>query len=144
MSDATYLVATDEIAQTLKKFDPGELLEVINGLKQLIKQSSSQAREVLANNPDLAYSMVQALLLMGLIDEKVIQDAMEEAQHQLNGPAVSQKPDGPVRSSEDKLKGLDPAQAKMIQSVLSLTEENIAQLPAEQQNAIRDLKRQYG
>lgn len=111
-------------------------------------QNSAQAREVLEKNPDLTFAIVQSMLLMGLVDENVVQTVMKAPSHP---PATTASPSpspapiapAPVQSLDDRLNALPAEQAQMIRQVLALTEEQVQMLPAEQQSYIRSIKDTY-
>lgn len=75
--------AADSISKTLSKMTPGQLLEVIVNLKVLYSSKSklqvlsqanpTQARELLTQNPQLSYAILQCLLKLNLVDANVIQ-----------------------------------------------------------------------
>lgn len=140
MSKVTQLVAPDAISQTLEKYQPPQLLEVIRGLKPLMAQNPAQAREVLEKNQDLTFAIVQSMLLMGLVDEHVVQSVMQNA---TPAPAPAAAPAPAKQSLEDRLNALPAEQATMIRQVLALTEEQVQMLPADQQTYIRTIKNTY-
>ena len=67
---------TDSISRTLSAFPPAELLQVISQLKAIATSSPDQARNLLVSSPQLAYAVVQAMLLMGIIDAPTLQSIM--------------------------------------------------------------------
>lgn len=144
--DERQLVAPDAVSQNLDKYKPSQLLEVIEGLKPLLAKDPEQARALLEQNPDLAYAVLQAMFLMGLVDENVIEEAMKASNINSNqAPPPQEESDvvGQPKSTEDKLKGLDSQQAEMIRAVLQLTEEQIRLLPGDQQQQVRNLRQMY-
>lgn len=138
MSKVTQLVAPDAISQTLEKYQPPQLLEVIRGLKPLMAQNPAQAREVLEKNQDLTFAIVQSMLLMGLVDEHVVQSVMQNST-----PTPAPAPVPAKQTLEERLSALPNEQATMIRQVLALTEEQVQMLPADQQTYIRTIKSTY-
>ncbi|KAM9902215.1 hypothetical protein OXX69_008401 [Metschnikowia pulcherrima] len=68
----------DKINETLSQISPPQLIELIANLKSILASSdSARAAEVFRLSPNLAAAATQALLLMGFIDEEVIQEAMK-------------------------------------------------------------------
>ncbi|QBM88281.1 cleavage stimulation factor subunit 2 [Metschnikowia aff. pulcherrima] len=68
----------DKINETLSQISPPQLIELIANLKSILASSDSvRAAEVFRLSPNLAAAATQALLLMGFIDEEVIQEAMK-------------------------------------------------------------------
>lgn len=68
----------DKINQTLSQIPPAQLVELIANLKNILGSSNAaRAADVFQISPALAPTAAQALLLMGLIDEEVIQEALK-------------------------------------------------------------------
>lgn len=69
---------SDKINQTLSQIPPAQLVELIANLKNILGSSNAaRAADVFQISPALAPTAAQALLLMGLIDEEVIQEALK-------------------------------------------------------------------
>lgn len=159
MSTTLEAPANDSLSQTLAKFKPEDLLNVLSGLKKVVDQDPQQARGMLEANQDLAYSVLQAEILMGLINDSVIseqiekfqaqaqansdeqttQQAAQQATQQTTQPPPQTAPSQPV----DKLAGMGPEQRAFINQLLSITDEQLALLPPEQQEQVKALKKQY-
>lgn len=151
------LVVNDNISRTLSQFPPSQLLEVIKNMKLLTSQNPVKASEILHANFHMTYSLLQALLLMGLVDKDVVAQAVQgqpapaSSNHHnyyetpppppppppppQGQPQVSQKVTPPLPS--------DPQQAAMIQQVLALTDEQINSLQPQEKNAIIAIREQY-
>ncbi|CAK9783169.1 RNA-binding domain-containing protein [Cutaneotrichosporon oleaginosum] len=65
--------ATDAISKTLAEVNPGQMQEVMAGMKALITTQPDEARRLLAAKPQLAYAIFQAMLLMNIVDASVLQ-----------------------------------------------------------------------
>ncbi|KAL1406122.1 Cleavage stimulation factor subunit 2 tau [Vanrija albida] len=65
--------ATDAISETLGRLQPGELQEVMAGMKTLITTQPDKARELLTSQPQLTYALFQAMLLLKVVDDSVLQ-----------------------------------------------------------------------
>ncbi|CAD6587555.1 MAG: hypothetical protein TREMPRED_004782 [Tremellales sp. Tagirdzhanova-0007] len=65
--------ATDAITKTLAAISPGQMQDVMAGMKTLIATQPDQARQLLAGKPQLAYALFQAMLLMNIVDPSVLQ-----------------------------------------------------------------------
>lgn len=167
MSTTLEAPANDSLSQTLAKFKPEDLLNVLSGLKKVVDQDPQQAQGMLEANQDLAYSVLQAEILMGLINDSVISEQIEKfkAQAQANSDeqttqqeaqqtaqqtaqqaapqaapaAPSAAPSQPV----DKFAGMGPEQRAFIMQLLAITDEQLALLPPEQQEQVKALKMQY-
>ncbi|BEJ11819.1 hypothetical protein CspHIS471_0202790 [Cutaneotrichosporon sp. HIS471] len=65
--------ATDAISKTLAEVNPGQMQEVMAGMKALITTQPDEARRLLTAKPQLAYALFQAMLLMNIVDPSVLQ-----------------------------------------------------------------------
>lgn len=66
------LAATDAISNTLSAMQPNQLLDVITQFKALVLSNPAQAEALLKQAPSLSYAVLQALLMMNLVDAKVL------------------------------------------------------------------------
>lgn len=64
--------APDAISRTLSAMDPNELLTVVSHLKNMSNNDPGQVTQLLQQQPQLAYAVFQALLLMGLVDTSIL------------------------------------------------------------------------
>ncbi|GMM32326.1 hypothetical protein DAMA08_050710 [Martiniozyma asiatica (nom. inval.)] len=79
------LLAKDKVSETLSSIPPGVLIELLAKLKLMLHQPNpdyAQAAKILTDNPKLAVAAAQSLLLMGVIDLDVINQAMQTQQQQ--------------------------------------------------------------
>ena len=83
--------ATDAISQTLNTLPPQTLLDVLTQMKSLAISEPAKTTELLRQQPKLAYAIFQALLLMGLVDEKIFQQVLEQ-QSRAPAPMPAQPP----------------------------------------------------
>lgn len=89
---------SDKINETLGIIPPAQLVEVIANLKQLLASgNAARAAEVFQISPQLATCATQALLLMGFIDEDVIQEAMK-AESRPQAPGFQAQPQYPAQA----------------------------------------------
>lgn len=74
------LETPDKINETLSLIPPAQLIELIANLKNILASNNAgRAAEVFQLSPNLAAAAAQALLLMGFVDEEVIQESMKSA-----------------------------------------------------------------
>lgn len=149
----------DKINQTLSQIPPTQLIELIANLKNILSGPGAlRAPDVFQISPALATTAAQALLLMGLIDEEVIQEAMKagtqpppqnvggynKGYSQSPPPAATQSkwPHLPL-STQMKLGNLPPDQAELIAQVLSLPADQINSLPPDRQQMVASIRQQY-
>ncbi|CDK27709.1 unnamed protein product [Kuraishia capsulata CBS 1993] len=85
-------VTRERISETLSQIHPAVLIQLIATLKQTLEGPNQQyAATVLNSNPQLAVAAAQSLLLMGVIDTDVIDQAVSKAntQQQPQQPTLS-------------------------------------------------------
>ena len=58
----------------------GQLHEVLTQLKTMAHANPDQTRQVLFQNPQLTYAVVQMMLVMGIVDATIIQQMLQNAQ----------------------------------------------------------------
>lgn len=104
----------DKINETLSHISPPQLIELLAHLKNILSSTgATRAADVFQVSPFLAPAATQALLLMGLIDEEVIQEAMK-AETQ---PAYQQQPPHPSSHQQQiHPQGHQPNRQQMHQS----------------------------
>jgi cleavage stimulation factor subunit 2 len=144
MTDVPHnLIVNDNISRTLSQFPPPQLLDVIRNMKLLTSQDPVKASEILHTNSHMTYALLQALLLMGLVDKDVVAQAVQgqpmPTTTNNNNYATPPPPAQPVQPLPQ-----DPQEASMIQQVLALTQDQINSLPTQERNAIIAIREQYG
>ncbi|TIA87126.1 hypothetical protein E3P99_03378 [Wallemia hederae] len=162
--------ATDSISQTLASLPPNQLLDVMAQMKASVHTESNTVRQLLVQNPQLSYALFQAMLMMNLVDNNVIQRLMPAAQappppqmvptppmgtpmyqqqqqqqqsmYRTHTPTYAQPPaQDPVQS---KVAALPPDQQAMIMQVLSFTPQQVDALPPDQRMSVAALRQQFG
>ncbi|KAG8674422.1 hypothetical protein FPOAC2_00438 [Fusarium poae] len=71
------VTCTDAVSRTLQTLPPAQLLDILSQLKILAVNDPQRANELLQQSPQLAYSVFQAQLLMGLVSPEAIQSVVE-------------------------------------------------------------------
>ncbi|PSR99405.1 hypothetical protein BD289DRAFT_361124 [Coniella lustricola] len=155
---------TDHISRTLNTLPPTQLLDILTSFKQLCATDPMRATELLTQAPQLSYAIFQALLLMGLVSPEAINAVLEPGSvppPAAGGyPGMTQTPPvvhggyapppvgvpTPVVQHPVAPPAAAPAQDSdaLIQQVLSLPEEVIAQLPEAERVQIMQLRAQFG
>lgn len=91
---------TDAITQTIAAMPPNQLLDILTQMKSLAASSPDQARALLSSNPQLAYALFHAMLLMNVVDLGVVQRVLSESGTQMPPaipmPPVTQQPVPPM------------------------------------------------
>lgn len=161
--------ATDVITQTIASLPPNQLMDILTQMKALTTHAPEQARHLLVTNPQLAYAIFHAMLMMNVVDPVVVQSVVSETApaagvpappppmhmepvmapapppqpHPLQGyppmPAQPMPAAPPLQAPQ-----LDEQQRMLLQQVLQLTPEQIQALPPDQRAGIMQLKAQFG
>ncbi|CAK7272786.1 hypothetical protein SEPCBS119000_005306 [Sporothrix epigloea] len=150
--------ATDEISRVLRTLPPTQLLDVLIQMKTLATNEPARATELLAQAPQLAFAVFQALLLMDLVSPEAIQAVLETgtAPQQLQQQAmplqvaaghgyapeltmpmaVAPPPAAPVAAAV--------APDDLIKQVLELPQAVVDQLPEAERTQLMAVRMQYG
>ncbi|CAK7225571.1 hypothetical protein SCUCBS95973_005911 [Sporothrix curviconia] len=159
--------ATDEISRVLRTLPPTQLLDVLTQMKTLATNEPARATELLAQAPQLAYAVFQALLLMDLVSPEAIQAVMETAttplpplqqlQHQQG--AIPPQPVAAAAAGYGYAPELAPPVAAppppapvaaapapddLIKQVLELPQSVVDQLPEAERTQLMAVRMQYG
>lgn len=65
------------IRETVKKMDQQQLAEALAYLKVMVEGNPTQAQELLTQNPQLAYGVLEALIVMNLVDAYTLQRILQ-------------------------------------------------------------------
>ncbi|CAK7201126.1 hypothetical protein SEUCBS139899_003828 [Sporothrix eucalyptigena] len=145
--------ATDEISRVLRTLPPTQLLDVLTQMKTLATNDPARATELLAQAPQLAYAVFQALLLMDLVSPEAIQAVVETAQApppQQQAPPVAayggyQPELAPPVAAPPPAAAAAPAQVDdVIKQVLELPQAVVDQLPEAERQQLMAVRLQYG
>lgn len=157
---------TDKINENLSHLPPPQLIDLITNLKEILSGPyANRASEMFQMSPFLATNAAQALLLMGLIDEDVIQESSKNPQFnstpQMSQPNYSTPPPPPPAmpiapeipqeskwpylpyQTQQKLSQMAPEQANLIAQVLTIPQEQIPTLEPDKQAMVVNLRAQY-
>lgn len=151
--------ATDSISRTLSAMPPMQLLDVIAQFKSLLQTNPGQAEALLKQAPQLSYAILQALLLMNLVDAKVLTKVIASGSAPQAPAQAAAAPmqyrDSPQPPQQQQFRNSpapqqarqatpqrDPNTAALISQVMALTDAQISGLPAEQKNQIMMIKQQ--
>ena len=70
--DSSSVSATDQITNTLASYSTPELLNVLKDMKAFIVRNPEESKSYLTSNPQVTYTIFQALLLTNLITPEMI------------------------------------------------------------------------
>lgn len=159
--------STDVITRTIASLPPHQLIDILTQMKSLTANAPEQARSLLTANPQLAYAVFHAMLMMNVVDPMVVRRVMGDtgmnptippaappsvpmmptgpppASHAMANPPVPMEPSAPTPAPPQPPQ-LDEQQRMLLQQVLQLTPEQINALPPDQRAGILQLKAQFG
>ncbi|KND02817.1 uncharacterized protein SPPG_01899 [Spizellomyces punctatus DAOM BR117] len=69
--------STDVINKTLSSYPPEQMLEVLSQMKFHVQSNPDQVRALLTENPQLSYSLFQALLVMNVVEPAIMQRILQ-------------------------------------------------------------------
>ncbi|KAI9484264.1 MAG: RNA recognition domain-containing protein [Benjaminiella poitrasii] len=149
MTSTANMSSVDEISKVLASMNSQDLFTLMSQMKQLSFERPDFTREFLTSNPQVAYALFQAMVMMNIVDPNIITRIMTAA---ATVPPVTQPQ--PVRPPTGI--NLVPNQASMptqpedeteqqkalLMKVLQLSDEQINALPPQTRDQIRQLKTQ--
>lgn len=130
----------DQINETLNGMSNSVLLQVIIQMKTLASSNPEQARMFLEGNPSLSYALFQSLLNMGLVDPNLVQQVMSAAKLSKKNPPPPPPPS--ILSSGTPSTNTPEQQQALINQIMSLTPEQISNLPSQQRDQVLQLRAQ--
>lgn len=142
----------DAISKTLSTLPPAQLLEVVSQLRQLAvgggEAGRGQLESLLRNSPALTYAVLQALLLMNLVDVAVVQKVLRgESVESVAGtapvvaPAAAvQAPPQPAAQTSMPPSTGDPSKDALVRQILALDQTQIDALPPDQRAQVLAIK----
>ena len=80
--------ATDAITQTIASLPPQQLMDILVQMKSLTATAPEQARSLLVANPQLAYAVFHAMLMMNVVDPAIVQHVLSEVSPALDAPQM--------------------------------------------------------
>jgi cleavage stimulation factor subunit 2 len=136
----TAFTSVEAINSTLAGMSNQQLHEVLIQAKNLSLNDPVQSKAFLEANPQLSYALFQALILMNAVEPRVVQQVIGSL---ANKPSPDPSKYNLQASKESTSTSSDADQQVLISQIMSLTEEQISALPADQQEQIRTIKAQF-
>lgn len=87
--------APEEITKAVASLPPEQMFELMKQMQVCIKNNAEEARQLLLQNPQLAYALLQAQVIMRLIDSSVAKEML----HRSGSSRMDQAPPPPSSSS---------------------------------------------
>mmetsp|Transcript_19507 Transcript_19507/g.54856 ORF Transcript_19507/g.54856 Transcript_19507/m.54856 type:complete len:285 (-) Transcript_19507:1486-2340(-) len=152
---------TDLTEEVLRGMSATQLRDAMVQVKDLVDTQPERAREILDGNPQLAYALLQTQLLLGMATEEEVREVLASAPPASMAPppasggpsappaAASAAPDPMSWSATPKKAPIappppaDPQQAALLSQVLRMTPEQIAALPPQQREQVKQLQMAY-
>jgi cleavage stimulation factor subunit 2 len=156
--------SVDEISKVLASMNSQDLFTLMSQMKQMSFERADFTREFLTSNPQVAYALFQAMVMMNIVDPNIITRMMTAAivppvaaQPQpiaapiaVVPPPVLQQPQPMMSSSVPILNQQQPQpedeteqQKALLMKVLQLTDDQINALPPQTRDQIRTLVRYF-
>jgi cleavage stimulation factor subunit 2 len=160
------------ISQFLEGLSHEQLWSMIANMKEQIEQTPEQARQILESNPQLAYALLQAQVLLGMVKTEQLVAALDHAQqHPVTSAHQSLPTPQPMHSGvpmpilPDQMmqqpmyggfgapmqpaysghsQGIAPEHSDLLRQVTALTPADIAMLPPDQREQVLAIRRQIG
>lgn len=121
--DHRHRAETNEINEALDALSTNELHQLVSQMKAYVQQNTPRAREILTANPQLAWALLQAQVILGIVPPSTA-EALLQAQRAPRAPRP------PI------------ADAATLDQVLRLTPQQIQALPPETQRQVMVLQQQ--
>jgi cleavage stimulation factor subunit 2 len=167
------LTCPDAISQTLNTLPVPQLLDILSQMKGYVMNDPAKATELLKQAPQLSYAIMQALLLMGLVDTNILATVVEQAAAPVPAPAPVPTPQQYPAAGQAQFPGyppmpgqgfastpptqhpvypppppqavsVPPSQEELIKTVLALPQAQIDAMPPNERNAIMAIRYQHG
>lgn len=130
------------ITNTLGNMQEDQLLQLITQVRELVVSNPNEMQNILLSNPNLSFAILQVMIMLNLVDKSTIENVLSQPipQGQFGQQNVplgqsmqpQQVPQQPAQESV--------SQDALLRQVLSLTQEQIASLPPDQQATVIQLR----
>ena len=145
--------APDVVSKAVASLPPEQMFQLMQQMKMCIQNNPHEARTMLLQNPQLAYALLQAQVVMKIVDPETAVTMLHKTPAPVpplgvaggygnSGSPGGVTPSGAVPQLPHHLAGTDPEKAQLIMQVLQLTDAQITVLPAEQRTNLMMLRDQ--
>ncbi|KAL9538074.1 hypothetical protein MBANPS3_011216 [Mucor bainieri] len=156
--------SVDEISKVLASMNSQDLFTLMSQMKQMSFERADFTREFLTSNPQVAYALFQAMVMMNIVDPNIITRMMTAAivppvaaagppqPQPIIAPIAVAPPPPVLQQQAPPMMGVPGMQQPMedeteqqkalLMKVLQLTDEQINALPPQTRDQIRTLKNQ--
>ena len=141
------------VSKAVASLPPEQMFQLMQQMKMCIQNNPHEARTMLLQNPQLAYALLQAQVVMNIVDPETAVTMLHKTPAPVpplgvaggygnSGSPGGVTPSGAVPQLPHHLAGTDPEKAQLIMQVLQLTDAQITVLPAEQRTNLMMLRDQ--
>ena len=145
--------APEVVSEAVASLPPEQMFRLMQQMKMCIQNNPHEARTMLLQNPQLAYALLQAQVVMNIVDPETAVTMLHKTPAPVpplgvaggygnSGSPGGVTPSGAVPQLPHHLAGTDPEKAQLIMQVLQLTDAQITVLPAEQRTNLMMLRDQ--
>lgn len=103
------------ISKAVSSLPPEQMFELMQQMKQCIQNNPNEARQMLLQNPQLAYALLQALVVMRVVDPNnalsMLQKGPGQTDMGMGASHFTKTPNFPIPSNEPWVAGSGPRQA---------------------------------
>ncbi|KAI7893635.1 uncharacterized protein EV154DRAFT_501041 [Mucor mucedo] len=155
----TNMSSVDEISKVLASMNSQDLFTLMSQMKQMSFERADFTRDFLTSNPQVAYALFQAMVMMNIVDPNIITRIMNtQPVAPIVAPVIPvMQPMQPMQSIRQPIRQPiinSPApipnpvedeteqQKALLMKVLQLTDDQINALPPQTRDQIRQLKTQ--
>lgn len=148
--------AVEQVSGVVASMTPAQVYEIVASMKDMVDANPEQARALLISNPQLAYAVLESQVLLNMAPQLVaIAEERKLKTTQANQIALAQEQEAQLarqRAAQQREYSEADIQAafasvpeetrSIYMQVLALREDDIAQLPATQQQQVLMLRQQ--
>lgn len=127
----------DKVERLVDSLSEEQQKELLAQFRSFAQVNMGKARNELAKNPQLAYALLCATRELGLVDRSQLNRAEGHEEQRLPPQPQPQQPPLPAQNPSPSVDNTE-----VLKQLLSLTDDQLAQLPEDHRKQIMDLKKQ--
>ncbi|KAG7709811.1 hypothetical protein KL950_002030 [Ogataea haglerorum] len=137
MANSSMDSLNQQVNAALATLDKNRLHNLVKDAKIMSDSHPQLMALLLEKNPQLLFALVQATMILGLSDAEQIKNILAEQKEQ-------KEPDSaPAAEPENPLNSLDAEQVQAIRTICAMSEAEIQQVAADQQELYREIQKRY-
>ncbi|KAK6020596.1 hypothetical protein OSTOST_13748 [Ostertagia ostertagi] len=153
--------APEAISRTVASLPPEKMFELMKQMKDVVRSNPSEAKQMLVQNPQLAYALLQAQVVMRIVDPQVAIAMLHREPAASTVPALwphcqpfrnlamplhlskcTPRPGPPQPPPQPEITPDEQHNAELLVQVMRLTEAEIAMLPPGDREKVIELRNQ--